>query len=79
MIYNWYVGGTVMLHQVSNIEENGKIKVIYDQEPCNQNLIVVVLGFYVPPMVEVLRRRDLGLECHPKDCQNLVYLRNQKG
>ena len=26
---------------------------------------VVVLGFYIPPTVKVIRRRDLGLKSHP--------------
>ena len=29
-------------------------------------VVVVVLGFYVPPTAKVIRRRDLGLESHPK-------------
>ena len=31
------------------------------------DVVVVVLGFYVPPTAEVIRRRDLGLKSHPKD------------
>ena len=30
-------------------------------------IVVVVLGFYVPPTAKVIRRRDLGLKSHPKD------------
>ena len=30
-------------------------------------VVVVVLGFYVPPTAKVIRRRDLGLKSHPKD------------
>ena len=30
-------------------------------------LVVVVLGFYVPPTAKVIQRRDLGLKSHPKD------------
>ena len=29
--------------------------------------VVVVLGFYVPPKAKVIRRRDLGLKSHPKN------------
>ena len=32
-----------------------------------QIVVVVVLGFYVPPTAKVIRRRDLGLKSHPKD------------
>ena len=31
------------------------------------HMLVVVLGFYVPPTAKVIRRRDLGLKSHPKD------------
>ena len=31
------------------------------------HVVVVVLGFYVPPTAKVIRRRDLGLKSHPKD------------
>ena len=31
-------------------------------------VVVVVLGFYVSPTAKVIRRRDLGLKSHPKDC-----------
>ena len=31
------------------------------------DVIAVVLGFYVPPTVKVIRRRDLGLKSHSKD------------
>ena len=31
------------------------------------HIVVVVLGFYVPPTAKVIRRRDLGLKSHPKD------------
>ena len=27
-----------------------------------------MLGFYVSPIAKVIRRRDLGLKSHPKDC-----------
>ena len=30
-------------------------------------VVVVVLGFYVPPTAKVIRRRDLGLKSHPND------------
>ena len=30
-------------------------------------VVVVVLGFHVPPTAKVIRRRDLGLKSHPKD------------
>ena len=30
-------------------------------------IVVVVLGFYVPPTAKVIRRRDFGLKSHPKD------------
>ena len=30
-------------------------------------VVVVVLGFYVPPTAKVIWRRDLGLKSHPKD------------
>ena len=40
-------------------------KETYDNELDSE--IVVVLGFYVPPTAEVIRRRDLGLKSHPKD------------
>ena len=30
-------------------------------------VVVVVLGFYVPPTAKVIRRQDLGLKSHPKD------------
>ena len=30
-------------------------------------VVVVVLGFYVPPTAKVILRRDLGLKYHPKD------------
>ena len=30
-------------------------------------MVVVVLGFYVPPTAKVIRRRDLGFKSHPKD------------
>ena len=30
-------------------------------------IVVVGLGFYVPPTAKVIRRRDLGLKSHPKD------------
>ena len=33
----------------------------------NIMIVVVVLGFYVPPTAKVIRRRDLGLKSHPKD------------
>ena len=43
-------------------------------------VVVVVLGFYVPPTAKVIRRRDLGLKSHPKNwrspgsnSQPLVY------
>ena len=37
----------------------------------NTNIIVVVvLGFYVPPTAKVIRRRDLGLKSHPKDLRS---------
>ena len=34
--------------------------------------VVVVLGFYVPPIAKIIRSRDLGLKSHPKDYQ--MYL-----
>ena len=30
-------------------------------------VVVVVLGFYVPPTAKVIQRRDLGLKSHLKD------------
>ena len=30
-------------------------------------VVVVVLGFYVPPTAKVIWRRDLGLKSHPND------------
>ena len=30
-------------------------------------VIVVVLGFYIPPTAKVIQRRDLSLKSHPKD------------
>ena len=36
------------------------------------NIVVVALGFYVPPTAKVIRRRDLGLKSHRKDCVNIV-------
>ena len=30
-------------------------------------VLVVVLGFYIPPTAKVIRRRDLGLKSYPKD------------
>ena len=30
-------------------------------------VVVVVLGFYVPPSAKVIRKRDLGLKSHLKD------------
>ena len=30
---------------------------------------MLCLGFYVPPTAKVIRRRDLGLKSHPKDCR----------
>ena len=30
-------------------------------------MVLVVLGFYVPPTAKVIQRRDLGLKSHPKD------------
>ena len=33
----------------------------------NVVVVVVVLGFYVPPTAKVVRRRDLGLKSHRKD------------
>ena len=41
---------------------------------CCNEVVVVVLGFYVPPTAKVIRRRDLGLKSHPKDCMKLSYL-----
>ena len=32
-----------------------------------RSVVVVVLGFYVPPTAKVIWRRDLGLKSHPKD------------
>ena len=29
-----------------------------------------MLGFYVPPTAKVIRRRDLGLKSHPRDCRS---------
>ena len=34
-------------------------------------IVVVVLGFYVPPTAKVILRRDIGLKSHPKDCRSL--------
>ena len=35
---------------------------------CNlQIVVVVVIGFYVPPTAKVIRRRDLRLKSHQKD------------
>ena len=34
-------------------------------------VVVVVLGFNVPSTAKVIRRRDLGLKSHPKDCRFL--------
>ena len=34
---------------------------------CPEVVVVVVLGFYVPPTAKVIWRRDLGLKSHPKD------------
>ena len=31
-----------------------------------------MLGFYVPLTAKVIRRRDLGLKSHPKDCHSTV-------
>ena len=31
--------------------------------------MVVVLGFYISSTAKVIRRRDLGLKSHPKDCE----------
>ena len=33
----------------------------------NRKVLVVVLGFYVPPTSKVIQRRDLGLKSHRKD------------
>ena len=35
------------------------------------SVVVVVLGFYVPPTAKVIPRRDLGLKSHPKDWRSL--------
>ena len=35
-------------------------------------VVVVVFGFNVPPTAKVIRRRDLGLKSHPKDCFDFV-------
>ena len=44
--------------------------------PDCSHVVVVVLGFYVPPTDKVIRRRDLGLKSHPKDC-NVATLRER--
>ena len=31
------------------------------------HVVVVVLGFYVPPTAKVIQRQDLGLKSYPKD------------
>ena len=33
----------------------------------DKKVVVVVLGFYIPPTAKVIRRQDLGLKSHPKD------------
>ena len=44
-------------------------------------MVVVVLGFYVPPTAKVIWRRDLGLKSHPKDwfCYGVVSERRCHG
>ena len=41
----------------------------YTSVTTKYNVVVVVLGFYVPPTTKVIRRRDLRLKSHPKDCK----------
>ena len=41
-------------------------------------VVVVVLWFYVPPTAKVIRRRDLGLKSHPKDCPSFRYILRSK-
>ena len=36
-------------------------------------LVVVVLGFYLPPTAKVIPRQDLGLKSNLKDSRPLVY------
>ena len=36
------------------------------------HLVVVVLGFYVPPTTKIIPRRDLDLKSHLKDCHLVV-------
>ena len=40
--------------------------------------VVVVLGFYVSPTAKVIRRRDLGLKSHLKDCVQSVSSQIEK-
>ena len=37
-------------------------------------VVVVVLGFYVPPTAKVIRSGDLGLKSHPKDWRSSVEI-----
>ena len=50
-------------------------RLLYQQinlECKDANKVVVRFGFYDPPTAKVIRRRDLGLKSHPKDCANKV-------
>ena len=48
---------------------NGKLGWNILGELVKQVVVVVVLGFYVPPTAKVIRRQDLSLKSHPKDCK----------
>ena len=39
-----------------------------------EDVVVVVLGFYVSPAAKVILRRDLGLKSHPKDWRSPGFL-----
>ena len=55
-------------HFAGGVSEQGDMQ----KGSFNRMIIVIVLGFYVPPTAKVIWRRDLGLKSHPKDFQRMM-------
>ena len=58
---------TVIFHGCKNVNFQMKKNIYFFLFLLKTLIVVVVLGFYVPPTAKVIRRRDLGLKSHPKD------------
>ena len=58
------MGSYKLTYEPSAQVGSGELKIV------DWDIVVVVLGFYVPRTAKVIRRRDLDLKSHPKDLRS---------